>query len=66
MYSLLAVKELCKMHPVKMKQKRKTDREMVQLDRQINKADLEIKILQQTLEVGAWPQVKRENYWKNL
>lgn len=43
MYSLLAVKELCKMHPVKMKQRKKNS--TVQLDRQINKADKETKIL---------------------
>lgn len=38
---------------------------MVYLDCQIRKTDLEIKILSNDLEVGAWPQVNCVNYWDN-
>lgn len=34
-----------------------SDREMADLERQIKKVDLEIKILKNKLELDAWPQV---------
>lgn len=48
------------------KEKKKAGREMVYLDCQIRKTDLEIKILSHNLEVGTWRQVNCVNYWNNM
>ena len=65
MYSQLPVKDIYKIHLLK-KIKKTTDKEMLYLDRQIRRADLEIEILEHKLEVGAWSQnyVNYVNYWK--
>ncbi|XP_061565366.1 uncharacterized protein LOC133419891 isoform X3 [Cololabis saira] len=60
----LTVKELYRMHLIK--KIAKTDIEMLYLDRQIRKADLEIEILKHKLEVGAWSQVKYVDCWNNI
>ena len=61
MYSQLPIKEVYKIHLLEKIQK--TDKEMLYLDRQIRRADLEIEILEHKLEVGAWSQVNYVNYW---
>ena len=61
MYSQLTVKEVYKIHL--LKKILKTDKEMLYLDRQIRKTDLEIEILEHKLEVSAWSQVNYVNYW---
>nr|XP_057940784.1 uncharacterized protein LOC131137174 isoform X3 [Doryrhamphus excisus] len=48
----LPLKEIYKVHLLKTVQK--TEKEMVLLDRQITKTDLEIELLKHKLEVGAW------------
>ena len=60
MYSQLPVKEVYRIH--ELKKIKKTDKEMLYLDRQIRRADLEIEILEHKLEVGAWSQVNYVNY----
>lgn len=60
MYSQLPVKEVYKIYLLKKIQE--TDKEMLYLDRQIRRADLEIEILEHKLEVGAWSQVNYVNY----
>lgn len=52
MCSQLPLKEIYKVHLLKTVQK--TEKEMVLLDRQITKTDLEIELLKHKLEVGAW------------
>ena len=61
MYSQLIVKEVYKIHL--LKKILRTDKEMLYLDRQIRKTDLEIEIQEHKLEVSAWSQVNYVNYW---
>ena len=55
MYSHLPVKQVNRIHLLKKIQK--TAKEMLYLDHQIRRADLEIETLENKLEVGAWSQM---------
>ncbi|KAK0130868.1 hypothetical protein N1851_034455 [Merluccius polli] len=57
----LPVKQIYQIHL--LQKIKKYDQEMLFLDRQIRKTDLEIEILEHKLEVSAWSQVNYVNYW---